>query len=333
MSQYDVVTLGETMMRLSPPGQLRIEQTNVFEIEIGGTESNMAVALARLGLKVAWISRLPTNALGRRLTRILTGNGVDVSHVVWADNERLGTFFIEFGDGSRPTSVIYDRADSAMARMQPPDLPIDLFQPNVARHLHLTGITLAISDSAAATAERALKLAKEAGWTASFDVNYRAKLWTPEACREGCQPYAEVADIFFIPLRDAQTIYGIPAEATPEQALAEFQTMFPQATIVLTLGSGGAIAAQPGKLPVYQAVFPVSGTVGRIGAGDAFIAGVLYRYLEPASLETWLSEGLLWGTAAAAFKYTIPGDMGLFEREEIEALIASAGTGMSQVQR
>lgn len=333
MSQYDLVTLGETMMRLSPPGQLRIEQTGVFEIEIGGTESNMAVAMARLGLKVAWISRLPTNALGRRITRVLTGNGVDVSHVVWADNERLGTFFIEFGDGSRPTSIIYDRANSAMARMQPADLPDTLFRPGVGRHLHLTGITLAISDSAAATAERALKLAKEAGWTTSFDVNYRAKLWTPEVCREGCQPFAEVADIFFIPLRDAQTIYKIAEDATPEQALAEFQAMFPQATIVLTLGSGGAIAAEQGKPPVHQPAFPVTGSVGRIGAGDAFIAGVLYRYLQPDSVETWLQEGLLWGTAAAAFKYAIPGDMGLFEREEIEALIASAGTGGSQVQR
>jgi 2-dehydro-3-deoxygluconokinase len=334
MSQYDVVTLGETMMRLSPPGLLRIEQTNVFEIEIGGTESNMAVAMSRLGLKVAWISRLPTNALGRRLSRILSANEVDVSHVVWADNERLGTFFIEFGEGSRPTSLIYDRADSAMARMQPTDLPADLFQPGKARHLHLTGITLAISDKAAATAERALRLAKEAGWTVSFDPNYRAKLWTPEACREGCQLYAEAADLFFIPLRDAQTIYGIPENATPEEALATFQAMLPNATIVVTLGSGGALAAEPGKAPIQQPVFPVGGaTVGRIGAGDAFIAGVLYRYLAAEDRDQWLSEGLLWGTAAAAFKYTIPGDMALFERDEIEALIRSAGSGASNVQR
>ncbi len=333
MSQYDVITLGETMMRLAPPGQLRIEQTTVFDIEIGGTESNMAVGLARLGLNVSWISRLPENALGRRLSRILKGNGVDVSHVVWAEDERLGTFFIEFGDGSRPTSVIYDRANSAMARMQPTDLPVELFQPQVARHLHLTGITLAISDAAAATAERALRLAKEAGWTVSFDPNYRAKLWTPEACRAGCQPFAEAADIFFIPLRDAQTIYAIPEDATPEQALAEFQSMFPQATIVLTLGSGGCIAAEPGKAPLAQPVFPVQGSVGRIGAGDAFIAGVLYRYLEPDVRDQWLSEALLWGTAAAAFKYSIPGDMALFERSEVEALIKSAGSGVAQVQR
>jgi 2-dehydro-3-deoxygluconokinase len=333
MSHYDVVTLGETMMRLNPPGHLRIEQTNVFEIEIGGTESNMAVSMVRLGLKVAWLSRLPANALGKRLTRILAGNDVDVSHVVWAEGERLGTFFIEFGEGSRPTTVIYDRADSAMARMRPEELPEDLFQPGQARHLHLTGITLAISDTAAATARRALDLAKAAGWTTSFDVNYRAKLWTPEVCRQGCQSFAEEADLFFIPLRDAQTIYGVPEAATPLEALAFFQERFPHATIVLTLGASGAIAAEPGKDPIQQPSFPVTGTVGRIGAGDSFIAGVLYRYLEPESRETWLSEALRWGTAAAAFKYTIPGDMGLFEREEIEALVNSAGSVAPQVQR
>ena len=333
MSQYDIITLGETMMRLAPPGQLRIEQTTVFDIEIGGTESNMAVGLARLGMNVAWLSRLPENALGRRLARILKGNGVDVSHVVWAEDERLGTFFIEFGDGSRPTSVIYDRANSAMARMQPTDLPADLFQPGMARHLHLTGITVAISDTAAATAERACRLAKDAGWTLSFDPNYRAKLWTPEACRDGCQPFAEAADIFFIPIRDAQTIYKIPEDATPEEALSTFQDMFPQATIVLTLGGEGCIAAEPGKAPIRQPVFPVQGTVGRIGAGDAFIAGVLYRYLAPEDPAQWLAESLLWGTAAAAFKYSIPGDMALFEHSEVAALIKSAGSGASQVQR
>lgn len=333
MSQYDVVTLGETMMRLNPPGHLRIEQATVFEIEIGGTESNMAVAMARLGLNVAWISRLPANPLGRRITRILTGNGVDTSHVVWSDSDRLGTFFIEFGEGSRPTTVIYDRADSAMARMRPEHLPTALFQKGQARHLHLTGITLAISDTAAATAARALELARAAGWTTSFDPNYRAKLWSPAACRQGCQPFAEVADLFFIPLRDAQTIYGISEEATPAEALAYFQELYPQATVVVTLGGDGAIAAQPGKAPIQQPSFPVTGTVGRIGAGDAFIAGVLYRYLAAEDRESWLAEALRWGTAAAAFKYTIPGDMGLFERYEIEALVESAGSGAGQVQR
>ncbi len=333
MSRYDVVTLGETMMRLNPPGHLRIEQTGVFEIEIGGTESNMAVTLARLGLNVAWLSRLPDNPLGKRITRTLTGNGVDTTHVVWSAQDRLGTFFIEFGEGSRPTTVIYDRADSAMARMCPDDLPEALFQPGQARHLHLTGITLAISESAAATAARALELARAAGWTTSFDVNYRAKLWTPEVCRAGCQAFAAVADLFFIPLRDAQTIYGVSAQATPQEALAFFHDLYPQATIVLTLGEEGAIAAEPGKAPVHQPVFPVTGTVGRIGAGDSFIGGLLYRYLAPSDPAQWLAEGLRWGTAAAAFKYTIPGDMGLFERAEIEALVRSAGTVAGGVQR
>ena len=324
MSRYDVVTLGETLLRMAPPGQLRIEQAAHFELETGGTESNTAVALARLGVRATWISRLPNNPLGRRLARTLMGHGVDISHIVWADGERLGLFFVEFGDGARATSILYDRADSAASRMTPDELPTELFSATSGRHLHLTGITLAISDSAAATASRALKLARTAGWSVSFDINYRAKLWSPQQSRSGCQPFAKAADILFAPIRDAQTHYDLPELITAEGALAALQREFPRTTVILTLGADGSIAAEPGRPPVRQAIFPGGGTVGRIGAGDAFTAGVLYRYLNRDS-ENWLVDALRWGAAAAAMKYTIPGDMALFEKEEVAALVESGG--------
>ena len=324
MSGFDVVTMGETLLRMAPPGQLRIEQAAYFELEAGGTESNTAVALTRLGVRTTWISRLPENALGRRIARTLMGHGVDTSHLVWAEGERLGTFFVEFGDGARATSIIYDRADSAASRMTPEELPVEPFSETGGRHLHLTGITLAISESSAATAWRALELARAAGWSVSFDFNYRSMLWTPEASRRGCHPFAEQADIVFAPIRDAQTHYGLADGISPEEALAALRREFPRATVILTLGAEGSIAAEPGQTPIRQPIFPGGGTVGRIGAGDAFTAGVLYRYLNHER-EAWLPEALRWGAAAAAMKYTIPGDMGLFEKEEVAALVESGG--------
>ncbi len=324
MSGFDVVTLGETLLRMTPPGQLRIEQAAYFELEAGGTESNTAVALARLGVRTTWISRMPQNALGRRIARTLMGHGVDTSHIVWAEGERLGTFFVEFGDGARATSIIYDRADSAASRMTPDELPVELFSEAGGRHLHLTGITLAISESSAATAKRALELARAAGWSVSFDFNFRSKLWSPEESRRGCHPFAAAADIVFAPIRDAQTHYGLPEEITPEEALAVLRQAFPQATVILTLGADGSIAAVPGQDPIRQPIFPGGGTIGRIGAGDAFTAGVLYRYLHH-DREDWLADALRWGAAAAGMKFTIPGDMGVFEKEEVAALVESGG--------
>ncbi|RLT43362.1 MAG: sugar kinase [Chloroflexi bacterium] len=329
MTDYDVLTLGETMLRFTPPGVQRIDQAAHFELEVGGSESNTSVGLARLGLKVAWLSRLPSNPLGKRIARTLAGQGVDTSHVVWAAGERLGLYFVEFGDGPRPTQVTYDRADSAMSRMQPDELPAALFEPGRARHLHLTGITVAISQSAAATARRAVELAKAAGMTVSFDVNYRAKLWSPAEARAGCHAFAAAADIFFTPLRDAETIYGVDGD--PGRALAQLQAEYPQATVILTLGAEGAIGAEPGQTSISQSVFP-AGTVGRIGGGDAFTAGVLYGYLTETTAESRLATALRWGAAAAAFKYTIPGDMPLFEKEEVAALLRS-GNQTPQVRR
>ncbi|MYH61277.1 MAG: hypothetical protein F4148_05800, partial [Caldilineaceae bacterium SB0675_bin_29] len=142
--------------------------------------------------------------------------------------------------------------------------------------------------------------------------------------RKGCHPFAEKADIVFAPIRDAQTHYGLPEEITAEEALAALAKMFPQATVILTLGADGSIAAVPGQAPIRQPVFPGGGTIGRIGAGDAFTAGVLYRYLHHER-RAWLADALKWGAAAAGMKFTIPGDMGVFEWEEVAALVESGG--------
>ena len=147
--RFDVITLGETMLRLTPPALRRIEQTQTFDLEIGGSESNTSVGLARMGLKVAWVSRLTDNALGRLIARGIATQGVDVSQVVWTREHRIGVYFLEEGRPPRPSRVIYDRADSAFSHMTPADLPLSLFAPGGARLLHVTGITPALGPTTA----------------------------------------------------------------------------------------------------------------------------------------------------------------------------------------
>lgn len=324
MMRYDVVTMGETMLRLTPPDFLRLAQTKSLDLEVGGSESNTAVGLARLGASVAWLSRLPRNPLGALITQTLTGYGVDTSQVQWSDSDRLGLYFYEEGPAPRGSRVIYDRAESALSRMTVDHLPEALFQPGQARLLHLTGITPALGAGVAQALERAAALAKAAGWLLSFDINYRSKLWTPEAARLGCAPFVAAADILFMPLRDAVTIYGVAGDG--ETAVFQLQQQFPHATIVLTLGKDGAIACAAGSGQIVrQAAFPVLAEIGRLGGGDSFTAGFLYGYLN--STEQQLATALRWGAATAAIKYTIPGDMPLIEKSEVESLLASDGQG------
>ncbi len=319
MTEFDVLTLGETMMRLTPPGMLRIEQTRRFDIWVGGTESNTAVGLSRLGMRAAWLSRLPQSPLGRYVSNRIAQFGVDVSHVVWVPEERLGIYFHEKAPAPRASEILYDRADSAMSRMQPVDLPQRLFAPGRARLLHLTGITLAISPSAAQTALAAMRRAKEAGWRISFDSNYRSKLWSGAEAAAGCHPALSLADVIFCPLGDYHTLYGAQ---NADAALAALSRRYPQALIVMTLGADGAQALSPAGEKRRQPAI-LAGEVGRIGGGDAFAAGFLYAWLTYDDV----ALALKWGAAMSALKYTIPGDLPLVDYAEVAALVAGAAGG------
>ncbi len=319
MTRYDVVALGESMMRLTPPGDLRIEQTRTFDIWVGGTESNTAVGLSRLGLDVAWFSRLPASPLGRYISNRVAQYGVDTSHVVWAQDERLGIYFHEKAQPPRDSEIIYDRRDSAMSRMQSADLPRDLFRSDRSRLFHITGITLAISDAARDTAREAMRLAKAAGWRVSFDTNYRSKLWTGAEAAEACDHAMSLADLILCPYGDYQVMYG---DAAPEEALEDLAARFPGTLIVMTLGKEGAQAITSGGNRIRQPAI-LAGEVGRIGGGDAFAAGFIYA---------WLQEGdaavaLKWGAAVSALKYTIPGDLPLVDPEAAAALVAGGAGG------
>ena len=321
MAKYDVVTFGESMMRLTPPGFLRIEQTRSFDIWVGGTESNTAVGLARLGMKAAWLSRLPDSPLGRYICNRIRQHGVDVSHVVWAADARAGIYFHEKAQPPRASQILYDRENSAMSQMRPQDLSADLFEAGIAKLLHVTGITLAISKTAMATVQEAARRAKAADWLVGFDTNYRSKLWTGEAAAWGCDEVMSMADIIFCPLDDFRVMYG---DENPQAALECLAKKYPNALIVMTLGKDGAVARRPQGQSWRQPASPLPAeAVGRIGAGDAFAAGFLYAWLEYGDA----ALALKWAMAMTAYKFTIPGDLPLVDYDEVAALVQGAKGG------
>ncbi|MBZ0295158.1 MAG: sugar kinase [Anaerolineae bacterium] len=320
-TQYDLITLGETMWRLSPPSHIRLDIAQTLDIQVGGSESNTAIALARLGKRVAWWSRLPKNPLGQHIAQVLRTYGVDVSGIYWQENARLGTYFIEFGSSPRPTQVIYDRANSAASQMEPSDF--DWSALKHTRRLHLTGITPALSQSCLETTRRAIAEAKANGVALSFDINYRAKLWSWDQCRPYMDELATQADLAFIALRDARNLLQKP-DATACAAASKLYERWSGTSVIVTQGEKGAVTfegSEHHEVPAYKVQI-----VDRVGAGDAFSAGVLCGLLDNKPLP----EAVQFGTAAAALKMTVPGDIALIAHHEVEALLASDST---EIQR
>jgi 2-dehydro-3-deoxygluconokinase len=314
--KYDVVTLGETMIRLSPPDHQRIEQAVSLELKIGGAESNVAIDLARLGLKTAWVSRLVDAPLGRRIATEIRAHGVDTSHVIWTRDGRVGTYFIEFGVSPRPIRVWYDRAGSAISLLSPEELDWGIVSQT--RLLHLTGITAALSDNCERVVNLLVDRALDAGVTVSFDVNYRSKLWSPESAAAALHPICAKADILFIGSRDAERLFD--TRGTPEEIVSQLREVFDPGITVLTTVEGGSTCAHSNGVHSEEP-YPAVVEVDRVGAGDAFASGFLLGYLEGKRPE----QCLRYARALAAIKYSIPGDLAITTREELESMASRSG--------
>lgn len=308
-SILDVVTLGETMIRFSPPFGESLEGASVFHVDPGGAESNVAVALARLGLQVGWISRLPDNALGRRIGGQIRHHGVDISRVIWATGERVGTYYIEPGRSPRPTNVIYDRRHSALSRLTPKEVDWDYIRQG--DWLHLTGITPALGDGPKQVVERAIREATGAGAIVSFDVNYRPKLWTASEAAAVLTPLLEQVTILQCARRDAALLFGAP-EAGDETACELFKRYRPRVVVVTSRGAGAY--AYDGA--AYHVPSVSVDTVDPIGSGDAFAAGFIAGYRQ-GDVDT----GLMWGSALATLKRTYRGDILWSGRIELDAIL------------
>jgi 2-dehydro-3-deoxygluconokinase len=205
---YDIVTFGEAMVRLSPPNFQRLEQARKLDLNVGGAELNVAVGVTRFGMKSAWVSKLPKNALGWLIRDRAQEFGVDCSHIVWSDQGRAGIYFVEFGASPRASSVLYDRSHSAISMVQPGEIDwARIFSGS--KHFHVSGITPALSASAAQVTAEALKAAKKAGCTVSYDLNYRKKLWSPADARRIQEPMMEEVDILITTEEDTNVVFGI----------------------------------------------------------------------------------------------------------------------------
>lgn len=303
-----IATLGEAMLRLSVPSGERLQEARSLDFHVGGSEANVAYALAQIGVPSSWTSVLPSNPLGRKVASTLGSGGVDLSTVVWQDQGRVGVYYVEFGSLPRATEITYDRAGSTMSLAT-----ADMFDWDAicrARLLHLSGITSALSPDCAQVVERAINEAKAHGCLVSFDVNFRQRMWSADAAARSLREIAPGLDVVICSTEDARDLFGISGSA--EESVRSISETLRVPTTVLTCGRDGAVSLQGEELcsrPGHTVT-----TVDRIGAGDAFTAGFLAGFLEGST-----DGGLEFGLLMSALKMTLNGDLFRFSREEVDA--------------
>ncbi len=341
-SRIDLVTFGESMIRLAPPGAERLEQAHRFDVHVGGGELNVAVGAARMGAGARWVSRLTESPLGRMIASRAREQGVDVSCVQWTRDDRVGLYFSEAGAAPRPSSVLYDRAGSAMSRIATGaiDWP-SVFQD--ARWFHTSGITPALSASSADVTREALIAAKKAGLTVSYDLNYRSKLWTAADARRVQDPLMAHVDVLIATEEDTRVVFGIESgrssndyaaldSASYEGAARELQKRFGVKAVAITLRENPRVWLNTWSalLLVDDAILTAPRyeveVVDRIGAGDAFSAGLIAGRL---ASQSW-QDALRFGTALSALKHGMPGDFSLSTRDEVEQLLKGQSLRVSR---
>jgi len=338
-----VVTFGEIMLRLTPPGKLRFSQANSFDVIYGGGESNVAVSLANYGIAVDFVSRLPQNDLGDCALMEMRKRGVGVNKII-RGGERLGIYFLEIGAVSRGSKVVYDRAHSSMSTIEAGMIDWEtVFQD--ADWFHWTGITPALSQGAADACLEAIQTANKMGVTVSTDLNYRKKLWkygkepgeVMPALVEGC-------DIILGNEEDAEKHFGLhPDQVDVTQGgsvegkaylsvLKQLQERFPRAKKVITTLRGSISASHntwsgvlyDGETLFEAPTYQITHIVDRVGGGDSFMAGLIYGLL------TWPEDdqkALNFAVAASCLKHTIYGDANLATVEEVEKLMQGDASG------
>jgi 2-dehydro-3-deoxygluconokinase len=293
-----VVTLGESMLRLST--HARLEQAGELDVHVAGSESNVAVALAQLGWRATWLSALPETPTGRRVANELRACGVDISHVRWVERGRVGLFFVEHAEPPRNTTVWYDRAGSAAAALGPDDLdPAALAGVDYAV---VSGITSGISPSARLLAQRFAAGARQQGAKVVVDVNFRPRLWDADEAAPAIAALVDAADVVVCSARDAEQLWSV--DEPPRDAVVRLRDLHAREAelVVLTTGPAGAVASLSDGSLLEQHAYPAT-VVDRIGAGDAFVAGLIWGL---AARD--VGEALRAGALAAAIKCTLRGD-------------------------
>ena len=330
-----VVTFGEIMLRLNPPGYQRFKQAQQFEAHFGGGEANVAASLAQFGIPVKYVTRLPKNDLGEVCGSNLTGLGIDIQHIVWG-GDRIGIYFLENGVAQRPSKVIYDRAGSSFSTIQPGQVNWqDVFDG--ASWFHWTGITPAVSQSAAETCQEAVEAAKKCGITVSCDLNYRAKLWKwTQSPGDVMYNLVKNCDLVIGNEEDTEKVFGIKAPETNislgnvdaekyKFVCLALKEKFPNLNgIAITLRGSISASNNTWSAVLWQAenfyigpVYQITPIVDRVGGGDSFAAGLIYSLMKDKQDP---QKALNFAVAASCLKHSIPGDINLVSIHEVEQL-------------
>ncbi len=339
-TEFDLLALGECMIRLSPPGHQRIELTPVFEAYAGGGEYNVAYALSRYGMRAGWISRLVDNPLGHFIQNHARTSGMDLSEVIWVPydgsgrTDRIGLNFTEVGIGVRASVTLYDRGHTAVAHMKPGEVDWKrIFQQRKVRWFHTGGIFTALSDSCAAVAFESMKTAHEAGTIVSYDLNFRSKLWSSKKAIEETKKLMPFIDVLIGNEEDFQKVLGFQVEGTDEnlkqlpiegykkmvqQVVKAYPHLQAVGTTLREVVSG--LVNNWSAIMYYDGVFYSSRRYenleieDRVGGGDGFCSGFVYGLLHGISPQ----ECVEMGAAHGALLQTTRGDTSMVTMEEIQ---------------
>jgi 2-dehydro-3-deoxygluconokinase len=339
-----IVTFGEIMLRLAPPGMERFLQSPQFVATFGGGEANVAVALAQFGLPATYVTVLPdANPIADAAIGELRRFGVDTSHIVRGKG-RVGIYFLEAGANQRPSKVVYDRADSAIALAKPGDIDWDKVF-DCANWFHITGITPAISAAAAELSLESMRKARARGITVSCDLNYRKNLWKyGKTASEVMSELTKYVDIAIANEEDVQKALGIAADvdvhsgsldtAQYEKLTAKVLAAYPEMkAIAITLResksashNGWAACMNDRNAFLVSRRYEIKNIVDRVGGGDSFASGLIYGLLSLGSH----AEALEFAVAASCLKHSIMGDFNRSTVDEVKTLLKGDGSGRVQ---
>src|SRR4051794_40162142 len=336
-----IVTFGEVMLRLAPPGKLRIVQATSLDLTFGGGEANVAVSLAQLGLDAAFVTKLPKNDVAQACVNQLRGLGVDTGQVV-RGGERIGIYFLEHGAAQRASTVLYDRSGSSIARSSPEDFDWGTILEG-ANWFHFTGITPALGDNCAAACLRAAQTAQANGLTVSCDLNFRKKLWNGERANQVMSGLMPHVDVCIANEEDAERVFGIKPAGTEVTSghldharyidvAQQLTGRFKFKAVAITLGesfsasrNGWSGLLYTGGRPYFSRRYEID-IVDRVGGGDSFAAALIYSMCTSKPPQ----ESIEFAAAASCLKHSIMGDFSLVKLEEVNALLAGDASGRVQ---
>ena len=323
-AEFDLIGMGEVMLRLSPPGKEKLSQSETFEKNAGGSELNVASGAAMLGIRSAIITRLPRNKIGHFISRKIRYGNVSDDYVVYDETEfaRLGLYYYESGVYPRKSSVVYDRHNSSVCSLEISDIPTDIYEKT--RIFHISSITLALSPTLRATALEVMRNMKKHGAAISFDVNYRAALWSEEEARRVIESVLPMVDILFVSEETSRRM--LARIGTLKEILKGYSEQYGcrvvastrREVVSPTRHNFGSLIYSDGEFFEEKPYMNIE-VIDRIGSGDAYVAGVLYGILKEDSVR----RALEIGNALSAVKNTVTGDMSASSIEEIESVIAS----------